>query len=121
MNPSENGTPLSRRELGKRVGQIAAASALAGVAVPLVHAAGDSTTQLALIGCGGRGSGAAADALRVKFGKTKLVAMADAFEDRLSNSYKGLSNDGFLAGKILLQVEGFELFIRKFELHPLAK
>jgi predicted dehydrogenase len=99
MNTSGN-TSITRRQLGKRVGQIAAASALAGVAIPTVHAAGDSTIQLALVGCGGRGTGAAGDALRAKFGKAKLVAMADAFEDRLKNSHRGLSGDDFLADKL---------------------
>jgi predicted dehydrogenase len=99
MSSTEN-TNLSRRELGKRVGQFAAVSALAGVAIPNVHAAGDSTIQVALIGCGGRGSGAAQDALRSKGVQPKLVAMADAFEDRLNTSYKGLSGEGNLSGKI---------------------
>jgi predicted dehydrogenase len=99
MNSSEN-NHLSRRELGKRVGQIAAASALAGVAIPHVHAAGDSTIQVALVGCGGRGTGAAGDALHNKVANAKLVAMADAFEDRLRSSYNGLSKDGSIAGKV---------------------
>jgi predicted dehydrogenase len=99
MSPSENGN-ISRRELGKRVGQLAAASALAGVAIPAVHAAGDSTVQIALVGCGGRGSGAAGDALRAKGVNAKLVAMADAFEDRLNRSHRGLSNDERISGKV---------------------
>ena len=99
MSPSENGN-ISRRELGKRVGQVAAASALAGVAIPAVHAAGDSTVQIALVGCGGRGSGAAGDALRAKGVNAKLVAMADAYEDRLNRSHRGLSNDEKIAGKV---------------------
>src|SRR5437764_14570795 len=93
MNSSEN-TNISRRELGKRVAQVAAASALAGIAVPAVHAAGDSTIQLALVGCGGRGTGAAGDALHSKVAKTKLVAMADAFEDRLGHSFNQLNRRG---------------------------
>jgi predicted dehydrogenase len=40
-----------------------------------------------LVGCGGRGTGAAADALSVKNGPIKLVAMADVFKDRLDGSY----------------------------------
>ena len=54
MNFGET-TKISRRELGKRVGQIAAVSALASIAIPTVHAAGKSTIQIALVGCGGRG------------------------------------------------------------------
>jgi predicted dehydrogenase len=46
--------------------------------------------NVALIGCGGRGSGAADNALRVRQAPLKLVAMADVFEDRLKSSYANL-------------------------------
>ncbi len=59
---------------------------------PRMYAGGSNTIQLALIGCGGRGSGAAADALNAKGGPVKLVAMADAFENRLAGSYQNLKN-----------------------------
>ncbi len=78
----------SRREFLKHSGRIAAASALAAVAIPHVHAAENNTIQVALIGCGGRGTGAAADALSVKNGPVKLVAMADAFQDRLTQQLR---------------------------------
>ncbi len=80
----------SRREFLKNTGRIAAASALAGVSIPYVHAAEDNTIQAVLVGCGGRGTGAAADALSVKNGPIKLVAMADVFPNRLSGSYDRL-------------------------------
>jgi len=80
----------SRRQFLSTTGRIAAVSALAGVAVPNVHAAESNTIQLALIGCGGRGTGAAANALSVKKGPMKLVAMADVFEGRLKGSYGSL-------------------------------
>jgi predicted dehydrogenase len=48
--------------------------------------------QLALIGCGGRGTGAAADALVVDNARTKLVAMADVFENRLNDSHRTLTD-----------------------------
>jgi len=76
----------SRRVFLKSTGKMAAASALMGAAIPRVHAAESSTIQLALIGCGGRGSGAAVNALNTKSGPIKLVAMADVFEDRLSTA-----------------------------------
>jgi len=76
----------SRRTFLKNTGQVAAATTLAGMAVPRVHAAEDNTLQVALIGCGGRGTGAAANALAVKQGPMKLVAMADVFENRLQGS-----------------------------------
>jgi predicted dehydrogenase len=72
-------------------GKLAAGSALAGIAIPHVHAAEDNTIRLALIGCGGRGSGAAVNAFEAPGGPVKLVAMADLFADRLSGSYKVLS------------------------------
>ncbi len=80
----------SRREFLKHTGQIAAATTLAGMAVPRVHAAEDNTIRVALIGCGGRGTGAAANAMAVEQGPTKLVAMADVFENRLQNSFNSL-------------------------------
>jgi hypothetical protein len=55
--------PPTRREFLKSTAQFAAISALAGVTLPQVHAAENSVTQLALIGCGGRGTGAAMNAL----------------------------------------------------------
>src|SRR3954452_24787270 len=73
----------SRRDFIKTGGQAAALSVLANVAIPAVHAAGGDLIQVALIGCGGRGGGAAANALSVKRGPVKLVAMADIFPDRL--------------------------------------
>jgi predicted dehydrogenase len=68
-----------------------AAGAVAGMVVPHVHAAEDNTINVALVGCGGRGTGAAANALSVQRGPVKLVAMADVFEDRLTGSFNRLS------------------------------
>ena len=86
MSPTKK-PASSRREFLKNSGKVAAATALAGMAVPHVHAAEHNTIQVALIGCGGRGTGAAADAMSVKNGPVKLVAMADVFQDRLNSSY----------------------------------
>ena len=83
----------SRREFMKQTGTFAAATALAGVVLPHVHAAENNTIQVALIGCGGRGSGAAAQALSTKSGPVKLVAMADVFEEKLRGSYGALNKD----------------------------
>jgi predicted dehydrogenase len=91
----------SRRDFIRASSRLVAASALAGVALPQVHAAGSDTIQLALIGCGNRGAGAVANAMsaggivlsdnsgrQLEAGKTvggpvKLVAMADLRQDRL--------------------------------------
>ena len=54
-----------------------------------VHAAGSDTIKIGLIGCGGRGNGAAANAMNA--GKdVRLVGMADLFADRLQDSCKRL-------------------------------
>lgn len=92
-SPSESSARLSadRRQFLKSTGTLAATSALAGVAIPSVHAAEDNTIRLALIGCGGRGSGAAVNAFEATGGPVKLYAMADLFEKRLANSHKSLS------------------------------
>ena len=55
------------------------------------HSSTDDTIKIALIGCGDRGTGAAFQALSTKQ-NIKLVAMADAFQDRMDNSYKVLSD-----------------------------
>jgi len=89
MNQNTN-IATTRREFLKQTGQLAAASALAGVALPPVHAAENNTLQLALIGCGGRGTGAAVNALSTKSGPIKLIAMADVFPQRLAHSCESL-------------------------------
>ncbi|MBN2294324.1 MAG: Gfo/Idh/MocA family oxidoreductase, partial [Pirellulales bacterium] len=80
----------TRREFIKTTGKVTAGMALAQSVVPYVHAAEYNTINVALIGCGGRGTGAAAQALSVKQGPVKLVAMADIFPVRLENSAKRL-------------------------------
>ncbi|GIX01419.1 MAG: streptomycin biosynthesis protein StrI [Thermogutta sp.] len=93
MKDKTHGT--TRRNFLKTTGQVAALSTLAGTAIPAVHAAENNTIQIALIGCGGRGTGAARDAMSVQKilnVPIKLVAMADVFEDRLNRSYKGLKD-----------------------------
>lgn len=94
MNPTPSPeTPLSsRRQFIKASGGVVAASALAGVTLPHVHAAGSDMVQLAIVGCGGRGTGAVANALGTSnLGPMNLVAMADVFENKLTGSYNSLS------------------------------
>jgi predicted dehydrogenase len=80
----------SRREVLETTGKAALASALAGIAIPAVHAAGEDTIRVAVVGCGGRGTGAVANALSTKQGPVKLVAMADVFPDKLAGSLRFL-------------------------------
>jgi predicted dehydrogenase len=81
---------VTRRDMLKTAGGVAAAAALTGALAPHLHAGESNTIQVALVGCGGRGTGAAGDALSSKSGPTKLVAMADAFDDRLKDSHRRL-------------------------------
>src|SRR5204863_4216499 len=65
------------------------------IALPILSKANffsgaDDAIKIALIGCGGRGTGAAMQALLTKQ-NVKLVAMADAFRDRLDGCYKTLT------------------------------
>jgi predicted dehydrogenase len=80
----------TRREFLRTSTRFAAVSALAGIALPHVHAQGTDVLQVALIGCGGRGAGAASNALSVNTGPVKLVAMADVFAPRLTAAYDAL-------------------------------
>ncbi len=101
----------SRRDFLRSTGQIAAASALAAAVTPCIYAGPDNTIKVALVGCGGRGSGAAANALATKSGPITLVAMADIFEDRLQRSYNGLiaaARDPQTSGSADAWVMGFE-------------
>lgn len=90
---NHTGPAASRRDFLKMTGRVAAASSLMGVSVPRVHASENNTIQLALIGCGARGTGAAANALMVKQGPVKLVAMADVFPDRIEQRLKYLGGN----------------------------
>jgi len=91
--PLPDKSSVSRRDFLKNTGRVAAATTLAATMVPHVHAAESNTIQVALIGCGGRGSGAAANAMSVKSCPVKLVAMADVFKDRLDSSYGYIKKD----------------------------
>jgi predicted dehydrogenase len=94
---ANSGSP-SRRDFLKSTGAAVAVSAIAGAAIPRVHAGEDNTLQVALIGCGGRGTSAVVDALSAQQGPLKLVAMADVFGDRLKGSFEGLK--GRFADKV---------------------
>src|SRR5512139_706562 len=93
MKPGVHRTmPTTRRDFLKTSGTALAGAALAA---PLAvsrpgYAAEANTIKLALVGCGGRGTGAAANALSTK-GPTRLMALADVFPDRLDRSHKALT------------------------------
>ena len=89
---------LSRRDFLKTTGKATAAiSALAGIALPAVHAQGSDQFKLALIGCGGRGGGATNFAPPLRTESAKLVAMADVFENKLNTAFTSLKRDHYAA------------------------
>ena len=92
MNEAPNHL-TSRRSFIKSTGKLAAVSALAGVTIPHVYGQESNTIQIALIGCGGRGTGAASNALSTKKGPVTLTAMVDVFENRMNTSYDALKKN----------------------------
>lgn len=79
----------ARRDFLKTSALLAGGTILSTIPLAGAYAAGNDTIKIALVGCGGRGTGAAFQALDTKY-NIKLVAMADAFRDRLDDSYKAL-------------------------------
>lgn len=91
-----SGSQANRRDFLKAT-SAGAAVLSSGAMARFVHAAEDNLIRVALVGCGGRGTGAAANALSTA-GPIKLVAMADVFQDRLTASLNNLK--GSFADKL---------------------
>jgi predicted dehydrogenase len=124
MKSTNETSKTSRREFVKQT------SLLAGglMAAPLVSNAGyfnsvDDTIKVAVIGCGGRGTGAAMQALLTKQ-NVKLVAMADAFRDRLDECFTALTSedneDGNVKAKVAVteatKFVGFDAYLKAIPL-----
>jgi len=85
MKKSESTQSTDRRSFIKAGSLATAATLIPGIASAQTEG---KEIRVALVGCGGRGTGAAAQSLNVP--GTKLVAMADAFEDNLNRAYETL-------------------------------
>jgi len=99
LSQTQGKTPRkTRRQFLK---QTAATTAVLGsMAIPRqVHAAESNQLRVGLIGCGGRGTGAALDALRAD-SHVQLTAMADMFEDRLQSSLETLQKTADVSNKL---------------------
>ena len=115
--PASNLLPpnSTRREFLKTSTLATAGGAIVGAMslTNAVHAAGDDTLRVGLIGCGGRGTGAASQALMADT-RVKLTAMGDVFPDRLQESLKSLKENGELGTKIDVPTErqfvGFDAY-----------
>jgi predicted dehydrogenase len=116
MNPHPSFPSPTRRAFAKSGALTAAGAAFS---IPAVHAAGDDTLKVGLIGCGSRGTGAASQALMAD-DRVKLTAMGDAFEDRIQLSLDNLKLVKEIdAAKIDVPAErrfvGFDAFQRVIE------
>ncbi len=92
----------NRRDFLKATGIIAGGAMLKPMSGYGANSNVDDVIRVALIGCGGRGTGAAAQALST-VQNVQVVAMADAFKDRLDDSYKSLTAKKYkdASGKIV--------------------
>ncbi|MCA9084003.1 MAG: Gfo/Idh/MocA family oxidoreductase [Planctomycetaceae bacterium] len=91
MSSTSSPPNSSRRSFLKTTGAVAAASTALSSASVRAYTAEDNTVQLALVGCGGRGTGAATNALSIDKGPIKLIAMADVVDKNLENRYNDLN------------------------------
>lgn len=95
MTKRNNSNSSTRRTFLQSSSKLAVAGAAASslvVAQPALartaYAGGSDTIRLGLVGAGGRGTGAAVQAMNTKYGNVELVAVADAFPNRLQNALK---------------------------------
>jgi myo-inositol 2-dehydrogenase/D-chiro-inositol 1-dehydrogenase len=84
----------SRRKFIQQSSLLVAGGAVAGQLsfARSAHAFGSDEIRIGLIGCGGRGTGAASQAMNTE-GATRLVAMGDAFNYQLQSSLRGLKGE----------------------------
>ena len=90
---TNNDSHLSRRDFMKNSAVAATSVAVSSALGSRIYAAGSDELKVGLIGCGGRGTGAATQALMATKTPVKLWAMADLFRDQLDESYTML-HDG---------------------------
>ncbi|MCH7687069.1 MAG: Gfo/Idh/MocA family oxidoreductase [Planctomycetes bacterium] len=112
INSNTSGSEKSSRRQFLKTG---ATAAVAGSLMTSLNAgafaAGDEILRVGLVGCGGRGTGAAAQALNAD-PQNRLVAMADAFDDRLQRSLKTLQTqfDEKVTVDKEFQLSGFDAY-----------
>jgi len=95
----ETSSPASSRASRRDFLAAAAAGAVVLGSTPFVHAGGSDVLKVGLIGCGGRGTGAAGQALHAD-SNVKLTALGDLFEDHLQSSLANLRNDSEIGPKV---------------------
>jgi len=112
MSQSKQDSNSTRRQCASAI-SLGGGAIAATLKLGPVHASGDDTLKIGLIGCGGRGTGAATQALKAD-GRVKLIAMADAFADRIQMSLRSLKGIEGLESKLDVPLErqfvGFDAY-----------
>ncbi len=108
QTPQVPGSGSTRREFLRTGSATTLAAVAAPYAVAGVHIAGTETLKVGLVGCGGRGTGAAKNALDAD-PNVELVAVGDAFADHLDNSLNSLRSQGSIADRV--QVDDDHKFV----------
>jgi len=93
MSEPSKASNTSRRDFIKKSSTLLVAGGVVAGSLSVASAAnsiGSDTIKIGLIGCGGRGTGAATQALNTTGGGVKLVAMGDVFGDRMEAAYRGI-------------------------------
>jgi predicted dehydrogenase len=111
---SDRPAPSRRQFLATSTAVAAGAALASGLSLERsIHAGADDTLKVGLIGCGGRGSGAAKNALMAD-SNCRLTALGDVFPDRLTQSLSNLRGDADIAGKVAVSDEhcytGFDAY-----------
>ncbi len=113
MNTTKVSLASTRRDFLKTTALAGATLAAPAILPGKLFAANSQTLRIGLIGCGGRGTGAASNALRAD-PNVELVAMGDAFSDQIEKSLKALRSDAELAPKVKVTPEkcfaGFDAY-----------
>jgi predicted dehydrogenase len=115
--PKKEGTSSSRRTfLTQSTAALVGSSLATGLTIAQsAHAQGSDLIRLGLVGCGGRGTGAAKQALAADR-YTRLVAVSDAFPDRLEAGLQSLERDSEVGRRVLVdrdhQFAGFDGYKR---------
>ncbi|MCC7490976.1 MAG: Gfo/Idh/MocA family oxidoreductase [Fimbriimonadaceae bacterium] len=93
----------TRRDFLGRGGGVLAAAAVQAIG-SRAWAQASNQLRIGVVGCGGRGSGAVKDALNADPG-TRVVALADVFDNRAQACAKSLRDDAKFAGRVDLPAD----------------
>jgi len=103
-------TESSRRDFLRTASTTAAAATLLSGISARAYAQGDDTINIGLVGCGGRGRGAAAQALSTE-GKVKLIGVADAFREPIDSALNSIAREASKKDQSIIDVPEERKFV----------